>query len=341
MKKKRSQMRQIRIIAEAGVNHNGQIGLAKKMIDIAADAKADAIKFQAWKAERLVTRFAGKAHYQKQMTNPDESQLDMLKQFELSFNAEKELFRYCKKKGIDFICSPFDMESIDFLSLLGVDEIKVPSGEITNLPFLRKLGGLGKKIILSTGMSKLGEIENALDILNKAGTKSDRIILLHCNTEYPTPMEDVNLKCMKTISAAFPDIQVGYSDHTLGIEIPIAAAALGAVIIEKHFTLDRNMEGPDHKASLEPSELRSMINAIRNIEIAMGTGIKKPSSSEKKNISIARKSIVAQRDIEKGEIFSEDNICVKRPGDGMNPMLWDEVIGKHAQRSFTADEFIE
>ena len=327
------------IIAEAGVNHNGSIEFAKKLVDVAAEAGADAVKFQTFNAVNIVSRNARKAAYQRQTTNAAESQLDMIRRLELCPSAHKELFTYCNKEGIQFLSSPFDLESIDLLSSLGLTIFKIPSGEITNLPYLRKIGALKKEIILSTGMSDLGEIEDALDVLMKSGTELENITVLHCNTEYPTPIQDVNLKAMQTIARAF-DVHVGYSDHTLGVEVPIAAVAMGATVIEKHFTLDRNMEGPDHRASLEPNKLKVMINAIRNIEKALGNGIKKPSPSELKNKSIARKSIVAERNIRKGEAFTEENLTVKRPGTGISPMRWDEVIGRKASRNFNEDEII-
>jgi N,N'-diacetyllegionaminate synthase len=328
------------IIAEAGVNHNGNIEIAKKLIDAAAEAGADAVKFQSFVAENVVSIYAPKAMYQKKTTNEDESQLSMIRKLELDSNAHKGLLEYCKKKAIMFLSSPFDLESIDLLRKMGLKIFKIPSGEITNLPYLRKIGSLGKKIILSSGMADLGEIEDALDTLISSGTPKNYITVMHCNTEYPTPHKDVNLLAMLTIQEAFK-IDVGYSDHTLGIEVPIAAVALGARVIEKHFTLDRNMEGPDHKASLEPYELKMMVETIRNIEKAMGDGIKKPSPSELKNKSIARKSIIAARDIQKGETFTEKNITVKRPGTGISPMEWDRIIGNKAKRSFKEDEIIE
>ena len=329
------------IIAEAGVNHNGRLELAKKLIDVAAEAGADAVKFQTFKAEKVVSRYAPKAEYQKKTTTADESQLEMVKKLELDAAAHKTLIDYCKTKNIRFLSTPFDLESIDLLNELGLDIFKIPSGEITNLPYLRKIGTLKKETILSTGMADLGEIEDALDVLTAAGTKLKDITVLHCNTEYPTPMQDVNLKAMQTIKFAFPGIHVGYSDHTEGIEIPAAAVAMGATIIEKHFTLDKNMEGPDHKASLEPDDLKAMVCAIRNIEKALGSGIKKPSPSELKNILIARKSIVAARDIKKSEPFTEENLTVKRPGTGISPMRWDEVLKMKATRDFNADEIID
>ena len=328
------------IIAEAGVNHNGDIELAKNMVDAAVESGVDAVKFQAWKAERLVTRFAGKAEYQKTGTRSGESQLEMLKTLEISERGERELFGYCNEKGIRFICSPFDMESIDLLNLLGVETIKIPSGEITNLPYLRKVGSLGKKLILSTGMAEFIEIKDALNVIVDSGTSKENISVLHCNTEYPTPFEDVNLTAMLTIRDEL-GVRVGYSDHTPGIEVSVAAVALGAEVIEKHFTLDKNMKGPDHKASLEPDELKAMVDAIRNIEKTLGDGIKKPSPSELKNIYVARKSIVAARNIWKGEMLTEDNITVKRPGNGISPMRWDEVVGQRVVRDFKEDELIE
>jgi N,N'-diacetyllegionaminate synthase len=328
------------IIAEAGVNHNGSLELARKLIDVAVEAGADAVKFQTFKAEKVVTLSAVKAEYQKQATDANESQLDMIRRLELDPLAHGALFQYCKQKSIQFLSSPFDLESIDLLYSLGLEIFKIPSGEITNLPYLRKIGALKKKIILSTGMADLGEIEDALDVLMEAGMVREDITVLHCNTEYPTPFEDVNLRAMLTIKAVFPSIQVGYSDHTPGIEVPIAAVAMGAKVIEKHFTLDKNMKGPDHKASLEPNELKAMVKAIRNIEIALGSGIKKSSPSELKNMTIARKSIVAARNICKGEAFTEENLTVKRPETGINPMRWDEMIGRMANKDYKIDELI-
>ncbi len=328
------------IIAEAGVNHNGSLELAKKLVDAAKEAGADAVKFQTFKAEKLISKYAQKAEYQKKSTKPDESQLEMVKRFELSFEEFEELYRYCRDKDITFLSSPFDSESIDFLARLGLEIFKIPSGEITNLPYLEKVGKLGKKILISTGMAYLGEVEAALNILIQSGTKKEDITVLHCNTEYPTPYEDVNLRAMLTIKEAFKT-RIGYSDHTPGIEIPIAAAAMGAEVIEKHFTLDRNMEGPDHKASLELGELGNMVSAIRNIEKAMGDGIKKPSFSEMKNIVIARKSIIAAKKIRSGETFTEENLTVKRPGIGISPMQWHNILGKKSNRDYEEDEVIE
>ena len=327
------------IIAEAGVNHNGSIELAYKLIDVAFESGANAIKFQTFKAKNLALKDAEKAPYQKQSKNSNESQFDMLKKLELDIGDHKKLINYCKKKGIIFISSPFDYESIDLLSELKLQIFKIPSGEINNLPYLRHIGSLGKEVILSTGMSTLMEIEDALNILINAGTSKNNITILHANTMYPTPMEDVNLSAMHTIKNKF-DVAVGYSDHTLGIEIGIAAAALGASIIEKHFTLDKKMDGPDHKASLEPNELRSMIHAIRNIEKAMGDGVKILTKSEKPNISIARKSIVAKTAIKKGDIFSEKNLTTKRPGTGISPMKWYSIIGKVAKRDYNLDDLL-
>ena len=327
------------IIAEAGVNHNGSIDLAKKLIDVASDAGADAVKFQSFKAENLATKNAQKAMYQKETTNIEESQFHMLKKLELSTEMHKELISYCRNKKIIFLSSPFDHESIELLEDLGLEIFKIPSGEITNLPYLRHIGKLDRKIILSTGMSNIDEVRNALDILINSGTKKENITVLHANTEYPTPMEDVNLRAMVTIGKEL-DIKFGYSDHTLGIEVDIAAVAMGANCIEKHFTLDCNMEGPDHKASLEPNELKAMVVAIRNIELALGKNIKKPSKSELLNIQIVRKSIVAKTVIKKGEIFSEKNLTTKRPGGGTNPMKWDVIIGTKAIKDYNEDELI-
>lgn len=332
-------MKHVFIIAEAGVNHNGSIELAKKMIDVASKSGADAVKFQTFKAENLVSKNAQKAAYQKQNTDKEESQFDMIKKLELDINTHKALMAYCKEKGIMFLSTPFDHDSIDMLNELGLEIFKIPSGEITNLPYLRHIGSLNKEVILSTGMADLGEIEDALDILIEAGTDRDKITVLHANTMYPTPMEDVNLKAMQTIGKAF-NINYGYSDHTLGIEVDIAAVAMGAKVIEKHFTLDKTMEGPDHKASLEPDELKEMVDAIRNIELALGSTVKKPSKSERPNMEIARKSIVASRSIKVGEIFTEDNLTIKRPGSGISPMRWDEIIGMKALKNYEVDELI-
>lgn len=332
-------MNKVFIIAEAGVNHNGSIELAKKLIDVASISGADAVKFQTFKAEKLVSKNAQKADYQKETTNKTESQFDMIKKLELDLDTHKELISYCRTKNIMFLSTPFDHDSIELLSDLGLEIFKIPSGEITNLPYLRHIGNLNKKVILSTGMADIGEIEDALDVLIAAGTKKENIIVLHANTMYPTPMEDVNLKAMVTIGNTF-DIAYGYSDHTLGIEVDIAAVAMGACCIEKHFTLDCTMEGPDHKASLEPDELKAMVKAIRNIELALGSSVKKPSKSETPNMQIARKSIVAKLDIKKGDKLSEENITIKRPGNGITPMRWDEIVGTIATKDYTEDELI-
>ena len=327
------------IIAEAGVNHNGSLDLAKKLIDVASESGANAVKFQTFKAEKLVSKNAQKADYQKQTTNKTESQFDMIKKLELDMDTHKELIAYCETKNIMFLSTPFDHDSIELLNDLGLEIFKIPSGEITNLPYLRHIGKLNKKVILSTGMADIGEIEDALDILINTGTKKENITILHANTMYPTPMEDVNLKAMVTIGNTF-DIAFGYSDHTLGIEVDIAAVALGACCVEKHFTLDKTMEGPDHKASLEPNELNAMVKAIRNIELALGSSIKKPSKSETPNINIARKSIVAKCDIKKGQTLTENNLTIKRPGNGINPMRWDEIVGTVANKDYEYDEII-
>lgn len=327
-------MEKVFIIAEAGVNHNGSVETAKKLIDTAIDANVDAVKFQTFKSENVISKCAQKASYQKQATGSNESQLEMVKNLELSFDDFIELQDYCKAKGILFLSTPFDIESADFLNSIEMPIFKIPSGEITNLPLLRKINSFKKEIILSTGMSTLAEIEKALKVL-----KDCNVSLLHCTTEYPCPYEDVNLKAMQTLKAKF-NLNVGYSDHTQGIEIPIAAVAMGAKIIEKHFTLDKTMEGPDHKASLEPMELKEMVRTIRNIEKSIGTGGKKPCASEIKNIEIARKSIVAKKDIQKGDIFSVDNLTTKRPATGISPMKWDEIIGSPAQKDYCEDEVI-
>ena len=327
------------IIAEAGVNHNGSIDLAKKLIDEASSSGADAVKFQTFKAESLVAKNTQKADYQKKTTDKDESQFDMIKKLELDIDAHKELISYCQSKKIIFLSSPFDQDSVELLNDLGLGIFKIPSGEITNLPYLRSIGRLNKNVILSTGMSDMGEIEDALDILVDMGTKKENIIVLHANTMYPTPMEDVNLKAMATIGAAF-DISYGYSDHTVGIEIDIAAVAMGASCIEKHFTLDKSMEGPDHKASLEPNEFKAMVKAIRNIEVALGSGIKKPSKRELPNMKAARKSIVAKTKIKQGDILSDNNLTIKRPGNGISPMRLDEIVGTKSAKDYIEEELI-
>lgn len=334
-------MAKVLIIAEAGVNHNGDLELAKKLIDVAVDAGADIVKFQTGKAENVVSKFAQKAEYQIENTgNGAESQLEMIQKLVLDDNAWPILIEYCKQKSISFLSTPFDLYSVDLLHKLGLEIFKIPSGEITNLPYLRKIGSFNKQVILSTGMANLGEIEQALEILTQSGTQRDKITLLQCNTQYPTPFCDVNLKAMQNLKHAFC-LPVGYSDHTSGIPIPLAAVGMGAVVIEKHFTLDQSMEGPDHKASLEPHELKAMIQGIREIELALGDGIKRTSQSEAKNKSIVRKSIIANRAIQKGEVLNEENLYVKRPAGGISPMQWDQVIGTKAIRDFEPDEMIE
>ncbi|MFU8820522.1 MAG: N-acetylneuraminate synthase [Gammaproteobacteria bacterium] len=328
------------IIAEAGVNHNGDLERAKRLIDIAADAGADLVKFQTFSADRLATASAPKANYQTRTTDQTQSQLAMLRQLELSAEMHEALIFHCRARSIGFFSTAFDIPSLDYLASLGAERFKIPSGEITNLPYLRHVGSFGKYLILSTGMATLGEIESALEALETAGTPRGRITVLHCNTEYPTPMGDVNLRAMCSIRDAF-GVAVGYSDHTPGIEVAIAAVALGATVIEKHLTLDRSLPGPDHKASLEPDEFAAMVRAIRNIEQAMGDGIKRPSPSEMWNRPIARKSLVAARPIHAGEAFTPDNVTAKRPGTGIPPMRWDDVIGRVAPRDFAADELIE
>jgi N,N'-diacetyllegionaminate synthase len=314
------------IIAEAGVNHNGSMKLAKELIDVAVAAKVDAVKFQTFIAENVISKHAEKADYQKTTTGQNESQLEMVKKLQLSFDQFDELKLYCEEKDIMFLSTPFDMQSIDFLKTMQMGLWKVPSGEITNVPYLQKIGSFNEEIIFSTGMSTLGDIENALAILIDAGTQKENITVLHCNTEYPTPMHDVNLKAMLTIKHAF-GVNVGYSDHTLGIEVSVAAVAMGARVIEKHFTTSNLLEGPDHKASLEPDELKSLVSSIRNIEKAIGTGIKLPTQSEKKNINIARKSIHLGKDIKKGKVLEFDDLVVKRPGNGIDPKFISEIVG--------------
>ena len=325
------------IIAEAGVNHNGNVEIAKKMVLPAKKAGADYIKFQTFCPEKLVSKSAEKADYQKQNTIAQESQLEMLQQLALTQDDFFELKEYCKRKEIGFLSTPFDLDSLHFLDSLDMDFWKLPSGEITNLPYLLEIAKTGKPVVMSTGMCELEEIKEAVDYLRRAGT--EKIILLHCNTEYPTPMEDVNLKAMQDIKDSL-GLPVGYSDHTQGIEVPIAAAAMGACVLEKHFTLDRTMSGPDHRASLEPKELQSMVAAVRNIEKAMGNGKKEPSQSERKNIGAVRKSIVAKCKIKKGEIFSEENLTTKRPGTGISPLKWFELIGQRAKRDYETDQLI-
>ena len=328
---------QIFIIAEAGDNHNGNFDLALQLVDKAAEAGADCVKFQTFVTENVISKFAEKADYQKQTTGENESQYEMVKKLELSFEQFRLIHKYCQEKNIIFLSTPFDLDSIDFLEEIQIPFWKIPSGEITNLPYLEKIAKTGKDIIMYTGMCMMEEIEAALSVLREHG--AGKITLLHCNTEYPTPFEDVNLRAMQEMKKAF-GVSVGYSDHTVGIAVPIAAAAMGASVIEKHFTLDKNMEGPDHRASLEPEELKQMVRSIRNIERAMGSGKKQPSPSEQKNISIARKSIVAKRKIKQGEQLTEDNLYIKRPGNGISPMRWYEIIGTAAVKDFEEDELI-
>lgn len=328
------------IIAEAGVNHNGDINLAKELINIAADAGADIVKFQTFKADSLASKKAKKARYQIENTSKNESQVEMLNRLELSKKMHQELISYCKLKKIDFFSSAFDIESLKLLKSLGLNYFKIPSGEITNLPYLKLVGSFAKPIIMSTGMATIDEIKDAMNILEFSGTSKQDITILHCNTEYPTPLNDVNLKAMTTIKDIF-NVNVGYSDHTLGIEIAIAAVALGAKVIEKHFTIDRNLKGPDHKASLEPQELNQMIKSIRNIEKAIGDGVKRPSASEINNKLIVRKSLVASKFIKAGELFSVDNVTSKRPGTGISPMKFTNIIGKIAKKNFEKDDLIE
>lgn len=331
-------MNHVCIIAEAGVNHNGSIDLAKKMVLAAKDAGVDYIKFQTFVPKRLVSKYAAKADYQKHTTDANESQLKMLEKLALTQNDFTELKAYCEECGVGFISTPFDLDSISFLDKLNMDFWKVPSGEITNLPYLEAIAHTGRDVVMSTGMCNMDEIKEAVEVLEQNGTR--RIALLHCNTQYPTPFEDVNLKAMLHIQAETSKV-VGYSDHTVGIEVPVAAVALGAQIIEKHFTLDKNMDGPDHKASLEPDELKAMVLAIRNIEQSLGNGIKEMSASEKQNAPIARKSIVAACHIHKGELFTPENITTKRPGSGISAMQWHKVLGQVAIRDFLEDELIE
>ncbi len=327
------------IIAEAGVNHNGSIQLAFDLIDAAVDAGADAVKFQTFKSENLVSKNTQKAEYQKRTSDALESQFEMLQKLELNFEDYKKLNDYCHERNIMFLSTPFDHSSIDLLNELELKIFKIPSGEITNLPYLRHIGSLEKKVILSTGMSILNEISDALNILIESGTKKENIVVLHANSMYPTPMEDVNLNAMRTIKQEL-GVAVGYSDHTLGIEVDIAAVAMGASIIEKHFTLDKSMSGPDHKASIEPNELKAMVKAIRNIEKAIGNEMKIVTPSEQENRNIVRKSITANCTIKKGEKFTEDNLTTKRPGTGISPMKWDDIIGTIALNDYEADELI-
>lgn len=327
----------IKIIAEAGVNHNGSIFLARQMVEAAKEAGADYVKFQTFRPQQMVSRYAEKASYQKEATGGGESQLEMLKQLALREEDFVQLAGVCREVGIGFLSTPFDLESIDFLDSLAMDFWKLPSGEVTNLPYLLRIAATGKPVVMSTGMCTMEEIDCALSWLKREGAGG--ITLLHCNTQYPTPMADVNLRAMHTLRERF-GLPVGYSDHTQGIEVPIAAAALGAQVIEKHFTLDRTMEGPDHAASLEPKELSAMVRGIRHVEEALGDGIKQPTRSEQENIAVARKSIVARRSISRGEVFSEENLTVKRPGSGISPMHWFELLGREAERDFAEDELI-
>lgn len=328
------------VIAEAGVNHNGQLGLALRLIAEAARAGADYVKFQTFITSESIARQAPKTVYQKSTTDPGESQYDMVRKLELSREDHLVLVDACRQSGIGFLSTAFDRASLDMLLELGLDHVKVPSGEITNLPLLRQFGRTGTPVLLSTGMATLGEIEAAIEVLIQSGTPRNAITVLHCSTEYPTPMEEVNLRAMRSLGEAF-QLPVGYSDHTRGIEVAIAAVALGASVIEKHFTLDRNLPGPDHQASLEPDELKAMVDAIRNIEVALGDGVKRPTPSELRNKAIARKSLVAARPIRAGEPLSPENLAAKRPGTGISPMLWDSMIGRRASRDYSLDEMIE
>ena len=335
-------IKKVIIIAEAGVNHNGDINKAFQLIDAAVAAGVDYVKFQTFKAENLVSKNAKKADYQIQNTKDEsDSQLDMLKKLELSYSQHEELIQYCKEKDIKFFSTAFDLASLEYLSQIGLKLVKIPSGEITNLPYLKKAASLFEEVIISTGMSMMSEIKDALNVFLESGISKDKITILHCNTEYPTPMKDVNLKAMLSIGEEF-GVKIGYSDHTLGIEVPIAAVALGASVIEKHFTLDKSLPGPDHAASLDTAELINMCKAIRNIEAALsGSGVKEPSGSEMKNIAIARKSIVAKTSIRQGSMFTEENITTKRPGNGISAMKWDEILGSIANRDFNEDDLIE
>lgn len=332
-------MKKTLIIAEAGCNHNGNLDLACQLIDVAVEAKADIVKFQTFSVDSIVTKNAKKAEYAKKSTDINETQYEMNKKLEIDEKKHVYLIEYSKQKGIEFLSSPFDHDSINLLNELGLQRLKIPSGEITNMPYLKHIGSLGKTLIMSTGMSNFKEVDTALKILELSGTNKNDITVLHCNTEYPTPMDDVNLKAMITMRDKLK-VSVGYSDHTLGIEVPIAAVTLGATVIEKHFTIDRKSTGPDHLSSLEPVELKNMVTAIRNIEKAMGDGVKKPSQSELKNILVARKSIVAKIPIIKGEKFTEENITTKRPGTGLSPMMWDNIISSIAKQDYKIDDFI-
>ena len=327
------------IIAEAGVNHNGNMQTAKRLIDAASDAGANIIKFQTFKASQLATKDAEQAAYQQQALGQKQSQLSMLEKLELKPNQHRPLIQHCEQRNIEFLSTAFDINSIDLLSSLNIRRWKIPSGEITNLPYLRKIGSMNESIILSTGMANLGEIESAIRVLERAGCHRDKITALHCTTEYPAPFEEVNLRAMRSIAEAF-GVGVGYSDHTEGIAIPIAAAGMGTTVIEKHLTLDRNLPGPDHKASLEPTDFAAMVRGIRSVEKALGDGIKRPTISEEANIKVVRKSLVASKPIRSGELFSADNLTAKRPGTGISPMLWDDWIGREATRDFSSDELI-
>lgn len=326
------------IIAEAGVNHNGNFELAKKLVDKAVEAGADIVKFQTCKAENVISRYADKAEYQKVTTGEADSQLDMVRKLMLTYEEYGKLKEYCDEKGIEFLSTAFDLPSVDYLHSIGMKRWKIPSGEITNLPLLIKIAQLHEPIIMSTGMSELSEVADAVKVLIENGASD--ITLLHCTTEYPAPYEDVNLKAMETMRDAF-DLPIGYSDHTKGLEIPVAAVARGACVIEKHFTLDRNMEGPDHKASIEPDELKQMVDMIRHVEVAIGDGVKKVSASEAKNQDIARKSIIAAKAIKAGDVFTEENVTTKRPGNGINPMRWFDLLGKTAKHDYKEDYLIE
>lgn len=328
------------VIAEAGVNHNGSLDTAMKLVDAAAASGADAVKFQTFRAEEAVSADAPKARYQQVTTGSAESQLDMVKRLELDADAHRVLVSHCEDSGIEFLSSPFDLASIDLLVTLGVRLIKVPSGEITNLPYLRRLGALGRSLFLSTGMSSMEEVSSALEVLSEAGLDREQITLLHCTSEYPAPYEDVNLRAMEAMRAEF-GLPVGYSDHTRGVEVAIAAVALGACVIEKHLTLDRTMSGPDHAASVEPDEFSSMVEAIRHIETALGDGVKRVTEGERDTLAVARKSIVAAADISAGDVFSDRNLTTKRPGSGLSPMMWDSLIGRIARRSYHSDDRID
>ena len=328
------------IIAEAGVNHNGSLSQAKELVDVAKDSGADIVKFQTFKSNNLVTKETKKAFYQSLNTENSDSQLEMLRKLELSFDQQIDLKNYCIKKNIEFLTTAFDLESLDLINQINLKRFKIPSGEITNLPYLKKIGSFGKPIILSTGMSNIEEINNALNQLYLSGTLKKDISILHCTSEYPAPFFDVNLKAMISMKNKF-NVDIGYSDHTLGVEVSFAAVSLGAKIIEKHITLNRNLKGPDHKASLEPEEFKNLVKGVRNISLALGTSEKKITNSEIKNITMVRKSIVAKKDIKKGEIYTEDNLTTKRPAIGICPMRWNEMIGKISNKDYKIDDLIE